>query len=50
MIISESGNRMLARKISTDEVHDAVFNINDDSSPGPDDFGANFFKLQWEEI
>lgn len=35
---------------STTEIHDAVFSLNRDGSPGPDGLGAYFFQFYWDIV
>lgn len=39
---------MLINSITLEELHNAIFHMKDDSSPGPDGFSANFFKSSLE--
>ncbi|GKF88614.1 hypothetical protein Tco_0259491, partial [Tanacetum coccineum] len=40
----------MVRKISNQEVKDAIFSIGDDKLPGPDGFTSAFFKEAWNII
>jgi len=44
-LISDELNAMLTRLPSTMEIHEAQLAMNKDGAPGPDGFGASFFKL-----
>ncbi|KAK2410795.1 hypothetical protein QL285_046137 [Trifolium repens] len=44
-LITDRINHMLTVLPSYDEIKSAVFSLNNDSAPGPDGFGACFFKL-----
>ncbi|XP_073129130.1 uncharacterized protein [Henckelia pumila] len=40
----------LTRVVSVDEIRGALGNIEDDKAPGPDGFGAAFFKKAWGTV
>jgi hypothetical protein len=42
--ITERINRILTLLPNPDEIHSAVFSLNQDSAPGTDGFGALFFQ------
>lgn len=44
-LITDNINNMLTLILSKEEIRNAVFSLNKDGSPGPDGFGAVFFKL-----
>ncbi|KAL2226159.1 UNVERIFIED_CONTAM: hypothetical protein Sindi_1974600 [Sesamum indicum] len=37
----------LCREVTTLEVKEAIFNINDNKAPGPDGYSSFFFKKAW---
>jgi hypothetical protein len=43
-LITERINRILTLLPNPDEIHSAVFSLNQDSAPGTDGFGALFVK------
>lgn len=49
-LITDRINNMLTLLPTMDEVHNAIFSLNNDSAPGPDGFGAIFFQTYWEII
>jgi len=49
-LITDRINNMLTFLPTMDEVHNAIFSLNNDSAPGPDGFGAIFFQTYWEII
>ncbi|RHN42261.1 putative RNA-directed DNA polymerase [Medicago truncatula] len=49
-IIDSSTNRLLTMIPSSKEIKDAVFDLNNNSAPGPDGFGAVFFQTHWEIV
>ena len=40
----------MVKDVSNEEIKSALFDIEDDKSPGPDGFSAKFFKAMWEII
>lgn len=40
----------LIRDVSMEEIRNALFGIEDDKAPGPDGFGAAFFKKSWDIV
>ncbi|KAK1616189.1 hypothetical protein QYE76_021706 [Lolium multiflorum] len=40
----------LIRPLTLEEIRDALFPMNDNSSPGPDGFGHAFFKRNWDLV
>lgn len=40
----------LVANITTEEVRTALFDVDDEKSPGPDGFGSFFFKKSWEVV
>jgi hypothetical protein len=49
-LITDRINTMLTRLPTHEEIKNAVFSLNKDSSPGPDGFGAIFFQTFWNII
>lgn len=49
-IIDSSTNRLLTMIPSSKEIKDAVFDLNNNSAPGSDGFGAVFFQTYWEIV
>jgi hypothetical protein len=49
-LVTDNTNQMLIMVPSSDEIHSAVFSLNKDSAPGPDDFGVVFFQSYWDII
>lgn len=49
-MITEDQNWALRRKISLEEVEEAVRSMPNDKAPGPDGFTINFFKACWHFI
>ncbi|XP_058746611.1 uncharacterized protein LOC131619539 [Vicia villosa] len=49
-LVNEETNDMLTRIPSSDEIYNAVTNLNINSAPGPDGFGAFFFVHYWKVI
>ena len=48
--ISEESARLVDRKITRDDIKEALFSIPDSKAPGPDGFTAWFFKHAWSTI
>ena len=48
--VSYSNNMMLTKIPDINEVKDALFSIDGSKTPGPDGFGAGFFKHYWNLI
>eukprot|EP00252_Welwitschia_mirabilis_P007287 TRINITY_DN1852_c0_g1_i11.p1 TRINITY_DN1852_c0_g1~~TRINITY_DN1852_c0_g1_i11.p1 ORF type:complete len:163 (+),score=5.45 TRINITY_DN1852_c0_g1_i11:74-562(+) len=40
----------LCRPISSGDIKDAIFSIENDKSPGPDGFSVKFFKSTWDTV
>lgn len=49
-LITGDDNDLLMRPFTSSEVHDAIFEIPSNSSPGMDDFSAAFFQHSWELV
>jgi len=49
-LISESDNQYLIKMPTIDEVHLALFSMDANKTPGPDGFGAGFFKTHWSTL
>ncbi|XP_043697111.1 uncharacterized protein LOC122647869, partial [Telopea speciosissima] len=49
-VVSESQNMELGKEVNGDEVKRVVFSLKDSKAPGPDGFGAGFYKHSWEVI
>ena len=49
-LVSEQSNTILTALPSNSEIHNAVFSLSRDSSPGPDGFGAYFYQIYWDII
>ncbi|KAL0293553.1 UNVERIFIED_CONTAM: hypothetical protein Sradi_6930300 [Sesamum radiatum] len=49
-LISEDEAEQLISPIQRQEIKDALFDINEDSAPGPDGFSSCFFKATWTII
>ena len=45
--ISEQQKAAMQEDVSSVEIQRAIFNMNGDKSPGPDDFWTHFFKKLW---
>jgi hypothetical protein len=48
--LSEDENRLLTTNFSMEEVHDAIFQMEHNKSPGPDGFPAEFYQQFWGVI
>ncbi|KAL2930341.1 LINE-1 retrotransposable element ORF2 protein [Bienertia sinuspersici] len=49
-VVSEEHNLTLTNPFTPADVKKVVFSLNGDKAPGPDGFGAHFFKHNWEII
>jgi mannosylglycoprotein endo-beta-mannosidase len=49
-LVTRDINAILTMLPSHDEIKAAVFNLNKDSAPGPDGFGAFFFQHYWDIV
>ncbi|KAK4383216.1 hypothetical protein Sango_2797800 [Sesamum angolense] len=49
-IITKSEAELLISPIQRQEIKDALFDIDEDSAPGPDGFSSGFFKSAWAVI
>jgi hypothetical protein len=49
-ILSQNAKENLCKPFLLEEVKNAVFQINDNSSPGPDGINSKFYKIHWEQI
>lgn len=49
-LLTASDNVFLLRPITLEEVHQAVFRLDPDSSPGPDGFPGKFYQVFWDDI
>ncbi|XP_057811732.1 uncharacterized protein LOC131025969 [Salvia miltiorrhiza] len=49
-VISDAHNAVLSASPSDEEITAAVFNMDADSSPGPDGFSGKFFQVCWSII
>ncbi|KAL0293975.1 UNVERIFIED_CONTAM: hypothetical protein Scaly_3131700 [Sesamum calycinum] len=49
-IISEAETEQIISPIQRQEIKDALFDIAEDSAPGPDGFSSGFFKASWSVI
>lgn len=49
-ILSTQARSKLDAYVSLEEVKVALFQIDDNSNPGPDGFGSNFYKVHWEMV
>ncbi|XP_056698604.1 uncharacterized protein [Spinacia oleracea] len=48
--LSEASKDLLMLPFSAQDIRQAMFNIADNKSPGPDGFSAAFFKLHWNVV
>ncbi|XP_043721016.1 uncharacterized protein LOC122668529 [Telopea speciosissima] len=46
-VVSESQNLELGKEVNGEEVKRVVFSLKDSKAPGPDGFGAGFYKHSW---
>jgi ribonuclease HI len=49
-VIDDRLNSILTMLPSPEEIKNAVFDLNKDSAPGPDGFGAFFFQTYWDIV
>ncbi|XP_026416756.1 uncharacterized protein LOC113312216 [Papaver somniferum] len=49
-VVNEEENDMIEATPNTDEIREAVFDLNPDSAPGPDGFDGWFYREVWEII
>jgi len=49
-LVNETTNELLTTLPTHSEIKSAVFNLNKDSAPGPDGFGAFFLQTYWDII
>ncbi|XP_019435949.1 PREDICTED: uncharacterized protein LOC109342416 [Lupinus angustifolius] len=49
-LVSDDENLMLTSVPSHQEIKDAVFGLNGDGAPGPDDFGGCFYQAFWDIV
>lgn len=40
----------MCKPFQMEEIKEATFQINDNSSPGPDGFNSKFYKVHWDNI
>jgi hypothetical protein len=48
--VSEEENEVLVAPFSEEEVKLAVFNMEHNKAPGPDDFPTEFYQFFWEVV
>ena len=48
--ISDVAAQDMVREVSEDEIKSTIFAMNDNKAPGPDGFGAKFYKTAWERL
>jgi hypothetical protein len=48
--VSDAENEILTASFTIEEVKKAVFNMEHNKAPGPDDFTAEFYQVFWEVI
>jgi len=48
--LSQADNIELTRPFTEEEVRKVVFDMKDNTAPGPDGFGVTFYKSCWESI
>lgn len=49
-LVSDEDSHNLLRLPLRNEIKDAVFDLNEDGAPGPDDFGGHFYHTYWDII
>jgi hypothetical protein len=49
-ILTENAKSSLCSPFQLEEIREAVFQINENSSPGPDGFNSKFYKVHWDNI
>lgn len=49
-LIDDQANNLLTMLPSEEEIKAALFDMNNDSSPGPDGFGAHFYQTYWQIV
>lgn len=49
-VLNDQQINTLCADISDQEIHDALFSIDSEKAPGPDGFGAGFFKSSWNIV
>ena len=49
-LIDEPTNKLLTMIPSTEEIKNAVFDLNNEGAPGPNGFGACFFQTYWDIV
>ncbi|KAK4384262.1 hypothetical protein Sango_3078500 [Sesamum angolense] len=49
-IITEEEANSLSRPITSDDIKNAIFDIEEDRAPGPDGFSSGFFKAAWPVV
>lgn len=49
-ILSASAKDSLTKPFLLEEIKEALFHIEDNSSPGPDGLSSKFYKIHWEQI
>jgi len=50
LLVSEEDNVALTSMSLLDEIKNVVFDLNADSAPGPDGFGAHFYQFFWDIV
>jgi hypothetical protein len=49
-LVGDNINALLTMLPSKEEIKNAIFDLNKDSAPGPDGFGAYFYQTYWDII
>ena len=49
-VLNSNHQERLLRTVTDEEIHNAMFSIPGDKSPGPDGFGTHFFKDTWSTV